>query len=65
MNATAPGGGVVLSLAEDAAAVGSALLMAFFPLVFLALLVLAVGLTAWLAPKVARALRGRRRPSPT
>jgi hypothetical protein len=39
--------------------------MAFFPLAFLALLVLAVGQTAWLALKVARAFRGRRRPSPT
>src|SRR5438094_3720699 len=65
VNATAPGGGVVVSLAEDAMAFGSTLLMVFFPLVFLALLGLAVGLTAWLAPKVARALRGRRRPSPT
>jgi positive regulator of sigma E activity len=49
VNATAPGGGVVLSLAEDATAVGSTLLMAVFPLVFLALLVLGVGMTAWLA----------------
>jgi hypothetical protein len=53
VNATAPGSGVVLSLAEDAATFGSTLLMAFFHLVSLALLVLAVGLTALLAPKVA------------
>jgi Domain of unknown function (DUF4126) len=57
VNATAPGAGIVLSLAEDAATVGSTLLMAFFPVVFLAL---AVGLTAWLAPKMARAFRVRR-----
>ena len=65
VNTTAPGGGVVLSLAEDAVAVGSTLLMAFLPLVFLVLLVLAVGLTAWLAPKFSRAFRSPRRPSPT
>jgi hypothetical protein len=60
VNAAAPGAGIVLSLAEDAATVASTLLMAFFPMVFLALLVLAVGLTAWLAPKMARAFRVRR-----
>jgi Domain of unknown function (DUF4126) len=60
VNAAAPGAGIVLSLAEDAATVASTLLMAFFPMVFLALLVLAVGLTAWLAPRMARAFRVRR-----
>jgi Domain of unknown function (DUF4126) len=64
VNTTAPGGGVALSLAEDAVAVGSTLLMAFLPLVFLVLLVLAVGLTAWLAPKFSRAFWSPRRPLP-
>src|SRR5262245_15525777 len=62
VNTTAPGGGILLSLVEDAAAVGSTLLMVFLPLVFLVLLALAVLATAWLAPKVVRALRRRRRP---
>jgi hypothetical protein len=70
VNTTAPGAGVALSLAEDVATFGSTVLMAFFPLVFLGLLVLAVVLTAWLAPKIVRAvsrmlrvLRGRRSPT--
>jgi len=57
VNTTALGGGIVLSLAEDAATFGSALLMSFFPLVFLGLLLFAVLATAWLAPKVLRAVR--------
>jgi len=60
VNTTAPGGGIVLSLAEDAAAFGSTLPMVFVPLVFLVWLALVVLATAWLAPKVVRALRGRR-----
>ena len=63
VNTTAPGGGILLSLVEDAAAFGSALLMVFLPLMFLVLLALAVLATAWLAPKLVRALRrSRRRP---
>jgi hypothetical protein len=65
VNTVAPGGGVVLSLAEDATAFGSTLLMTFFPVLFLILLALVIALTLWLAPKVARLVRGRRRPSPT
>jgi hypothetical protein len=68
VNTTAPGGGILLSLVEDAAAFGSTLLMVFLPLVFLVLLALAVLATAWLAPKVVRALRrsgrGPRSPVP-
>jgi len=70
VNTTVPGAGVALSLAEDVATFGSTVLMAFFPLVFLGLLVLAVVLTAWLMPKIVRAvsrmlrlLRGRRSPT--
>jgi hypothetical protein len=60
VNTTAPGGGIVLSVVEDIAAVGSTLLMVFLPLLFLGVLALAVLATAWLAPRVVRALRGRR-----
>ena len=70
VNTTVPGAGVALSLAEDVATFGSTVLMAFFPLVFLGLLMLAVVLTAWLTPKIVRAvsrmlrvLRGRRSPT--
>jgi hypothetical protein len=66
VNTTAPGAGVVLSLAEDATAFGSTLLMTFFPLVFLGLLVLVILATLWLAPKLVRAVRRAppvRRPS--
>ena len=60
VNTPAPGGGIVLSVVEDVAAVGSTLLMVFLPLLFLGVLALAVLATAWLAPRVVRALRGRR-----
>jgi hypothetical protein len=56
-NTTLPGSGIALSVAEDATAFGSTLLMVFLPLLFLVLLALAVLATAWLAPKVVRALR--------
>jgi hypothetical protein len=57
VNTTLPGAGAVVSVAEDAFAVGFAALMTFFPLAFLALLVLALIGTAWLIPKIVRALR--------
>src|SRR5438093_13368121 len=57
VNTTAPGAGALVSLVEDALAVGFSALMTFFPLVFLALLVLALIGTAWLVPKILRALR--------
>ena len=57
VNTTAPGAGALVSLVEDALAVGFSALMTFFPLVFLALLVLALIGTAWLIPKIVRALR--------
>jgi len=57
VNTTAPGAGAVVSVAEDAFAIGSTALMTFFPLVFLGLLVLLLIGTAWLVPRIARALR--------
>jgi len=57
VNTTAPGAGAVVSLAEDAFAIGSSVLMMFFPLLFLALLVLLLLGTAWLIPRIARILR--------
>jgi hypothetical protein len=57
VNTTAPGAGAVVSVAEDAFAIGFSALMTFFPLVFLGLLVLALIGTAWLIPKIVRALR--------
>ena len=61
VNTAAPGAGAVVSVAEDAVAVGSTALMTFFPLAFLGLLVLALIGTAWLVPSIVRVLR--RRPS--
>lgn len=70
VNTTAPGAGAALSVAEDVVTFVSTALMAFFPLVFLGLLVLTVALTAWMMPKIVRAvsgmlrvLRGRRSPT--
>src|SRR4051812_33649917 len=57
VNTAAPGAGAVVSVAEDAVAVGSAALMTFFPLVFLGLLVLLLIGTAWLVPRIVRTLR--------
>ena len=54
---TAPGAGAIVSVAEDVFAIGFAALMTFFPLVFLGLLLLALIGTAWLIPKIVRALR--------
>jgi hypothetical protein len=48
-----------VSVAEDAVAVGSTSLMTFFPFVFLGLLVPVLIGTAWLAPRIARAVRRR------
>lgn len=57
VNTTAPGAGAIVSVVEDVFAVGFAALMTFFPLLFLGLLVLALIGTAWLIPKIVRALR--------
>ncbi|PYM84970.1 MAG: DUF4126 domain-containing protein [Candidatus Rokuibacteriota bacterium] len=57
VNTAAPGAGAVVSVAEDAVAVGSTALMTFFPLVFLGLLVLLLIGTAWLVPRIVRTLR--------
>src|SRR5437867_8382861 len=56
VNTTAPGAGAVVSVVEDVFAVGFSALMTFFPLVFLALLVLALIGMAGLIPKIVRAL---------
>src|SRR5215831_18753174 len=57
VNSLAPGAGAAVSVAEDVLAVGFSALMTFFPLVFLALLILALIGMAWLVPRIARALR--------
>src|SRR5207237_1427584 len=57
VNTTAPGAGAVVSVVEDVFAVGFSALMTFSPLLFLGLLVLALIGTAWLIPKIVRALR--------
>jgi len=57
VNTTAPGAGAIVSVVGDVLAVGFSALMTFFPLLFLGLLVLFVVATAWLIPKIVRALR--------
>jgi hypothetical protein len=56
VNTTAPGAGAIVSVVEDVVAVGFSALMTFFPLLFLVLLVVFVVGTAWLIPKILRAL---------
>jgi hypothetical protein len=48
---------VALSLTEDMVAFGSAILMAFFPVVMLILVAIFLVLMIWLTPKIIRALR--------
>jgi hypothetical protein len=58
LNATAPGAGVALSLAEDVFAFGSSVLMVALPLVFLGVLAVALIATAWMGPRVVRGVGG-------
>jgi Domain of unknown function (DUF4126) len=52
-----PVSNVALSLTEDVVAFGSAILMAFFPVVMLVIVALFLIVMIWLAPKIIRALR--------
>jgi hypothetical protein len=52
-----PVSNVALSLTEDVIAFGSAILMAFFPVVMLVIVAIFLIVTIWLTPKIIRALR--------
>ncbi len=52
-----PVSNVSLSLTEDVVAIGSTILMAFFPVVMLVIVVIFLIVTIWLTPKIIRALR--------
>ena len=52
-----PVSNIALSIGEDVLAFGSAILMAFFPIVMIVVVVIFLILAIWLAPKVIRALR--------
>jgi hypothetical protein len=52
-----PFSNILVSLAEDAVAVGSTVLMAFHPVVILTLVAIFVLLAIWLVPKIVRAMR--------
>jgi len=54
-----PFSNTVLSLAEDAVAVGSSFLIAWFPVVMLGIVVLFLVAFFWLAPKILRAIKRR------
>ena len=54
-----PFSNIALSLAEDAVAVGSSFLIAWFPVVMLGIVVLFLVAFFWLAPKILRAIRRR------
>lgn len=54
-----PFSNVALSLAEDAVAVGSSFLIAWFPVVMLGIVVLFLVAFFWLAPKILRAIKRR------
>ncbi len=53
-----PFSNIALSLIEDLIAVGASLLMAFHPLVILAVVVGFLAVAVWLASRIVRALRG-------
>jgi len=54
-----PFSNIALSLAEDAVAVGSSFLIAWFPVVMLGVVVLFLVVFFWLAPKILRAIKRR------
>jgi Domain of unknown function (DUF4126) len=54
-----PVSNIVLSLAEDAVAIGSSFLIAWFPVVMLGIVLLFLGVFFWLAPKIRRAINRR------
>jgi hypothetical protein len=58
-----PVSNIALSLAEDAVAVGTSALVAWFPLIALGLVSVFLVLFFWLAPKAFRALRSLFRPA--
>ena len=59
-----PFSNIALSLAEDAVAVGSSFLMAWFPLVMLGIVTIFLAVFFWLAPKIVRAIKRRFRFGP-
>jgi uncharacterized membrane protein len=54
-----PFSNVALSLAEDAVAVGSSFLIAWFPVVMLVIVILFLAAFFWLTPKILRAMKRR------
>ncbi len=65
-----PFSNIALSLAEDAIAIGSSFIVAWFPVVMLGIVALFLGVFIWLAPKILRAIKrslglGRTAVSPT
>jgi hypothetical protein len=53
-----PVSNVVLSLAEDALAISSSVVLAWFPVVLLVVVLIFLAVAAWAGPKIFRALRG-------
>jgi uncharacterized membrane protein len=54
-----PFSNIALSLAEDAVAVGSSFLVAWFPVVMLVIVILFLAAFFWLTPKILRAMKRR------
>ena len=54
-----PFSNIALSLAEDAVAIGSSFLIAWFPVVMLGIVILFLGTFFWLTPKILRAIKRR------
>lgn len=54
-----PFSNIILSLAEDAVAVGSSFLIAWFPVVMLGIVILFLVVFFWLTPKIVRAMKRR------
>jgi uncharacterized membrane protein len=53
-----PVSNIALSLAEDAVAIGSSVMLAWFPVALLGVVVVFLGVALWLGPKIFRALKG-------
>lgn len=52
-----PFSNIAIGLAEDAVAIGASFLMAYYPVILIAIVVVSLGLMLWLTPKIIRALR--------
>jgi hypothetical protein len=52
-----PFSNIAIGVAEDAVAIGASFLMAYYPVILIAIVVLSLGVMLWITPKIIRAFR--------